>query len=165
MGDVDDYLANLPSDRRTALTALRATINANLPAGFEEGIQFGMPSWYIPLARYPTTYNGQPLMIAGIASQKTHMAIYMMTVYGDPDLEAWFRGAFAAAGKKLDMGKSCVRFKTLDALPLDIIGQAIAKVGVDAYIAKYEAVKGAPPKREAAAKPAPKKKPATPRKR
>ncbi|MCW5805066.1 MAG: DUF1801 domain-containing protein [Deltaproteobacteria bacterium] len=138
---VDAYLAELPEDRRAALTAVRAVVNAHLPAGYVEGMQYGMIGWCVPLSRYPDTYNGQPLAIASLASQKQYMALYLVGVYGDRDLEAWFRRAFAASGKKLDMGKSCVRFKTLDALPLDVIGQTIAKVPVDAFLARYEAVK------------------------
>jgi len=140
---VEQYLASLPADRRDAIARVREVVNANLPAGYEEGIQFGMIGWYVPLARYPQTYNGQPLGVAALASQKNHMALYLMSVYGDPALETWFRKAFAAAGKKLDMGKSCVRFKQLDALPLAVIGETIAKVPVDAFLARYEAVMGA----------------------
>lgn len=136
---VDQYLASLPDDRRTAISAIRDVVNANLPGGFEEGIQYGMISWYVPLSVYPDTYNGQPLAIASLGSQKNHMALYLMTVYGDPTLDAWFRSAFAAAGKKLDMGKSCVRFKALDALPLEVIGETIGKVAPDQYIARAKA--------------------------
>jgi hypothetical protein len=158
---VEAYLAALPEDRRRAMSAVRDVINANLPDGYVEGMHFGMIGWCIPLSRYPTTYNGQPLGVAALASQKQYMAVYLTAVYGDRDLEAWFRAAFAAAGKKLDMGKSCVRFKTLDALPLDVIGQTIARVPVDAFLAKYEAAKGAPspskPAKSSAKKPKPAK--------
>lgn len=138
---VAQYLAQLPADRRAAIAAVRDTINANLPAGYVEGIQYGMIGWCVPLSRYPDTYNGQPLGLAALASQKQHMALYLMSVYGDPALEAWFKRAYAASGKPLDMGKSCVRFKSLDALPLDVIAEAIRKVPVDAFLACYEAVK------------------------
>jgi uncharacterized protein DUF1801 len=143
---VAEYLAELPLDRRTAITRVRETINAALPRGFEEGMQYGMISWYVPLVRYPDTYNGQPLVIASLASQKGYMALYLISVYSDPALDRWFRAAYAASGKKLDMGKSCVRFASVDALPLDVIGEAIAKVDLDAFIARSEAVRGTPKK-------------------
>jgi hypothetical protein len=112
-----------------------------------------MISWHVPLSRFPETYNGQPLAIAGLGSQKSHMALYLMGVYGDPEIDAWFRGAFAKAGKKLDMGKSCVRFKAIDALPLDVIGQTIRRVPVDAFLAQYaDARAGAKRAKPAAAK-------------
>jgi len=132
--NVDGYLAALPADRRAALSAIRDTINANLPAGYEEGIQYGAISWFVPLSRYPDTYNKQALCLAALASQKRHMALYLMTVYGDPAIARWFVKASAAAGKRLDMGKSCVRFTRLDDLPLDVIGELIGKVSVDAYV-------------------------------
>jgi hypothetical protein len=138
----DAYIASLPKDRKDAVNAVRNLVNAYLPAGYEEGMQYGMIGWYIPLARYPDTYNKQPIGIAALASQKNYMALYLTSVYGDKTLEKWFKAAFAKAGKKLDMGKSCVRFKKLDDLPLDVIGETIGKVSVDDLIAKYEAVKG-----------------------
>jgi len=99
---------------------------------------YGMIGWYIPLARFSDTYNGQPLCLAGLAAQKQHLALYLMTVYGDPKIAQRFKAGFKAAGKKLDMGKSCVRFKTADALALDVIGETIGKVTPDGYIAVYE---------------------------
>ena len=135
---VDEYLAALPEDRRGDLARVRDLVRANLPAGYEEGMLWGMIGWYIPLARYPDTYNKQPLCVAGLASQKHHMALYLMTVYGDRALEQAFRAGFAAAGKPLDMGKSCIRFRSAEALALDVIAETLRKVGVDAYIATYE---------------------------
>lgn len=131
-------LAKLPTGRRDAIARVREVVNANLPAGFEEGVQDGMISWYVPLSRFPDTYNGQPLAIASLASQKSYMALYLMSVYGDPGLATWFRAAFAKAGKKLDMGRSCVRFRSIDALPLEVIGETIRRVPVDAFLAQYE---------------------------
>src|SRR5262249_2161288 len=142
---------------------VRETVNANLPAGYVEGIQYGMISWYVPLSRFPDTYNGQPLAIASLASQKGYMALYLMGVYGEPALAAWFRGAVAKAGKKLDMGKSCVRFKSIDALPLDVIGETIRRVPVDAFLAQYAIARGnakKPAAKKATAKKATAKKPA-----
>lgn len=153
---VANYISSLPADRRSAIERVRATINAHLPAGYEEGMQFGMIGWYIPLARYPDTYNKQPLGIAALASHKGSNSLYLMTVYGDKALEKKFRAGFKAAGKKLDMGKSCVRFTTADALALDAVADAIAAVPVDAYIASYEKARA----KAAKAKPAKAKKPA-----
>lgn len=135
---VEQYLAKLPADRRASIARVRDVVKTNLPPGYEEGMVYGMIGWYVPLSRFPNTYNGQPLCIANLAAQKNHMALYMMTVYGDKKIEAAFRAGFKAAGKKLDMGKSCVRFTTADALALDVIGETIRKVSVDKYIEVYE---------------------------
>ncbi len=135
---IDDYLAALPPDRQKAIATVREVIRNNLPEGIEESFQFGMIAYQIPLSRYPRTYNGLPLTVAALASQKGHMALYLMSVYGDPATRAWFEEAYAASGKKLRMGKSCVRFRALEDLPLDVVGQAIAQVSVDAFLAAYE---------------------------
>jgi len=135
---VEQYLASLPADRRAAIARVRDVVNARLPPGFEETMQYGMISWIVPRSRLAATYNGQPLAIASLASQKQYMALYLMSVYGDAELGAWFRAAYRSAGKKLDMGKSCVRFKTVDALPLDVVGEAISRVPVETYLAVYE---------------------------
>lgn len=144
MDSVDQYLAKLPADRRDAISRVRDVVNANLPDGYEERLQYGMISWVVPESALPAAdvYNKQPLALASLASQKSHMALYLMCVYGDPKERTWFESAFEKAGKKLDMGKSCVRFKSLDALPLDVIGKAISHVGVDAYVAAYRKVRG-----------------------
>lgn len=134
-----EYLDALPPDRQEAVSQVRRVILDHLPEGYREGMYFGMLGYYVPLERYPGTYNGQPLAIAALASQKRYMSLYLMAVYGDPQTERWFRDAWAASGKKLDMGKSCVRFTQVADLPLDLIGQTIARVGVDDYIARYEA--------------------------
>lgn len=138
---VAQYLSELTAERRKAIAAVRKVIRDNLPAGYEEGMQYGMIGYFVPLSRFPDTYNGQPLGVAALASQKSYMALYLTCVYGDPKLETWFRQAFAKAGKKLDMGKSCVRFRTLADLPLDVIGETIARVGVDELLARYTEVR------------------------
>jgi len=138
---VADYLASLPDEKRAAIAAVRKVVKKNLPKGFVEGMQWGMISWYVPLARFPDTYNGEPLCLAGLAAQKSHNALYLMSVYGSPKLQKWFVDAYKKSGKKLDMGKSCLRFKSLDALPLDVIGETIAKVSLDDYLAGYEQVR------------------------
>ncbi len=135
---VDDYIDSLPEDRRIAIRAVREAVNARLPAGYEEGIVYDMISWFVPFTRLAETYNGQPLCVASLGSQKNYMVLHLMPVYGDAKLRQWFEKAYKASGKKLDMGKACVRFKTLDDLPLTVIGEAIAKVPVDAYVATYE---------------------------
>ena len=144
-GDVmtpDEYVAGLPDGRREAIAAVREVVRANLPPGYVEGIGFGMIGWVVPLERFPDTYNGRPLILAALANQKGYMSLYLNTVYGDPATEAWFRERWATTGKKLDMGKSCVRFRTLDDLPLDVIGETIARVPVDRYVERYRAVRG-----------------------
>jgi Domain of unknown function (DU1801) len=137
---VEDYLASLPDERRQAVSAVRDVVRANLPDGYEEGMVFGMIGWYVPLERLPDTYNGQPLGLAALASQKHYMSLYLNSVYGDPATESWFRERYAASGKKLDMGKSCVRFRRIDDLPLDVVGETIARATLDDFIARYESV-------------------------
>ena len=138
----DAYLASLPHDRREAIAAVRDVVRANLPPGYQEGMHYGMIGWVVPLGRFPDTYNGQPLQLAGLASQKRFMSLYLNAVYGDPSIEAWFRERFAASGKRLDMGKSCVHFRRLEDLPLDVIGETIARVPVERFIERYRAVRG-----------------------
>lgn len=136
---VDEYLASLPEERREAIETVREVILANLPDGYEERMAFGMIGYVIPLSRYPKTYNGQPLGIAALASQKNHMAVYLHNVYSDPEVAEWFMKAYSATGKRMDIGESCVRFKKLEDLPVELIGQAIARTPVDKYIERYEA--------------------------
>lgn len=114
-------------------------IRKNLPKGFVEEMAFGMIGYVVPLSAYPKTYNKQPLMLAALGSQKNHMAVYLMTIYGEPGLREWFEAAYRASGKRLDVGKSCVRFRSLDDLPVGLIGEAIGKVDRDRFIATYEA--------------------------
>lgn len=137
---VDAYLASLPDDRRAALGAVREVILASLDAGYEEGIQYGMIGYYVPHRVFPAGYHcdpRQPLPFAALASQKGHMSLYLMALYGDPDEAAWFTAAWARTGKKLDMGKSCVRFKKLDDLPMDLIREAVARTPAARYVARY----------------------------
>jgi hypothetical protein len=148
---VEAYLDELPPDRRAVVRAVRDAVRRRLPAGYVEGMSFGMIGWGVPLARYPDTYNGQPLAYAALAAQKGHYALYLMDAYQDPARARWLADAFARAGKKLDMGESCLRFKSLDDLPLDVVGEFIAGRSVDAFIAQYEAVRAAA-KRGGAAK-------------
>ena len=140
---VEEYIAGLPEERAEQIARLREMILQCLPEGYAEEMDFGMIAYVIPLETYPDTYNGHPLMYAALASQKRHMALYLMNVYGDDETLRWFTEGFAAAGKKLDMGKACVRFRKLDDLPLDLIGEAIARTSVAEYIAGYEASRAA----------------------
>lgn len=135
---VHAYVDAVPVERRAAYTAVRDAINANLPEGFDEGVQYGMLTWFVPLERFADTYNGQPLALVSLANQKGHMAMYLMGIYADDDEATWFKDAWRATSKKLDMGKSCVRFKRLDDVPLDVVGQAIARTSVDDLIAAHE---------------------------
>lgn len=140
---VKEYLAGLPEDRRKAIEAVRKVIRKNLDKGYEEGMQYGMIGYYVPHKVYPPGYHcdpKQPLPFAGLASQKNHMAVYLMCSYGNPEQKEWFRKEWAKTGKKLDMGAACVRFKKLDDLALEVIGQAVARVPAKKYIANYEAV-------------------------
>ncbi len=136
---VQDYLAELPADRRAIVAAVRDVIRKHLPKGYVEQMSFGMIGYNVPLSRLPNTFNKQPLCYAGLASQKNYCSLYLMTVYGDPVQAAWFKSEFKKAGKKLDMGKSCVRFKQLDDLPLPLIGQVIAATPMERYVEIYEA--------------------------
>lgn len=142
--NVEDYLAELPADRRAAISAVRKVILDNLDGEFQEGMQYGMISYFVPHSIYPPGYHcdpRQPLPYACLASQKNYMSLYMMTVYGHAGEDTWFRDAWEKTGKKLDMGKSCIRFKTLDDLPLEIVGQAIGRVSLKKYIAHYERIR------------------------
>ena len=140
---VAEYLKSLPPDRREAISAVRKVILDNLPEGYEECMSYGMIGYVVPHRIYPKGYHcnpSLPLPYANLASQKNHMALYLMCCYGDKATDDWFRQAWAAAGKKLDMGKSCVRFKKLEDVSLEVIGQVIARVPVKNYIARIEQV-------------------------
>ena len=138
---VEEYLDELPEDRRAAIVTVRRVILDNLPDGYEEIMQFGMIGYVIPLDRYPVTYNGQALGIAALCSQKNYMSVYLMNVYGDKETEQWFVEEYRASGKKLNMGKACVRFKRVEDLPTDLIGKVVSMTSVDQYIQIYEAAR------------------------
>jgi hypothetical protein len=138
----DEYVASLPDDRRETVAAVRDVILRNLPAGYEEGMWHGMIAYYVPLERFGDTYNGEPLGLAGIASQKQYISLYLLSVYGDPEIERWFRREWEASGRKLNMGKSCVRFRRLEDVPLDVVGETIARADLDAYLERHRAVRG-----------------------
>lgn len=135
---VEQYLAELPDERRGVLETVRDVIVAHLPVGYTETIRWGMISYEVPLETHPDTYNGQPLMYAALANQKNHMAVYLTAVYSSEARREEFVGRYRATGKRLDMGKSCVRFRSLDDLPLDLIGETIAALDVPAFLDAYE---------------------------
>ena len=135
---VDEYLEELTPDRSAVISRVRAIILENLPDGYVESMNWGMICYEIPLKDYPNTYNGQPLEYAALAAQKNYYALYLMAVYGDPKKEARLREGFEKAGMKLDMGKSCVRFRKLEDLPLDVIAEIIASLPPKDLIAIYE---------------------------
>ena len=143
------YLAALSDDRRAAMTKLRQVILDHLPGGYQEGLASGMLNYSVPLSVCPDTYNGQPLAYVSLASQKNYMTVHLLPLYGDRETEGWFRDQFAKRGKKLDMGKACVRFKSLDDLPLDVIGAVVAKFPVDAWVNVYRQSRTKAPARTA----------------
>ena len=136
---VEEYLEALSADRRADINGVRNAILENLPSGYEETFQHGMLAYVIPLAAYPVTYNKLPLLYAALASQKNYMSVHLMGIYGSPEKKVWFVDRYHASGKKLDMGKSCVRFKNLDNLPVELIGEAIAGTPMAEFIRIYEA--------------------------
>lgn len=138
---VEAYLAELPPERRSVMKTVRDVVRKNLPKGYEETMNWGMISYELPLERYPDTYNGQPLSYAALAAQKSYFALYLPFVYQDAEQAAWLKEEFRKAGKKLDMGKSCLRFKRVDELPLDVIAKAIASTPPERFIEKHEAVR------------------------
>lgn len=135
---VSEYLASLSPADRADIRKVRAVIVKNLPKGYKEAVQWGMICYSVPLSRYPDTYNGQPLCYAALAAQKNYHSLYLMNVYTTPAEEKAFKARYEASGRKLDMGKSCVRFRAADDLPLDIIATVIAKTPVDEFISTYE---------------------------
>jgi hypothetical protein len=153
---VTEYLDSLPPDRRAALSAVRKVILKNLDPTYVEAMQYGMIGYAVPHSAYPAGYHcdpKQPLPFAGLASQKQYMSLYLMCEYSDAGEETWFRKAWAKTGKRLDMGKSCIRFKSLDDLPLNVIGEAIQRVPAKKYIAIYETARDAQATARKAVKP------------
>jgi len=155
------YLDSLPPDRRAVLEAVRKVLRANLDPKVEEGMQYGMIGYYIPHAVFPAGYHcdpRQPLPFVALAAQKNSYSVYLMALYMQPERVAAFEAAWKATGKKLDMGKSCVRFKRLEDAALDVLGEAVRAMKVSDYIAAYEASLGASGKAARAGQPAEKKK-------
>lgn len=137
---VTEYLASFPAVRRKEIAAVRKMVKANMPAGYTERLYQGMILWEIPLAKYPDTYNGQPLCHVAISAHKDHLALYLMGAYM-LKMQGGIKEAFAAAGMKLDMGKACIRFKNADDLPLPALGRMIKSLPPALFIVRYEEIK------------------------
>lgn len=135
---IQEYLSELPLDRKEMVEEVRQVILDHLPEGYEETMNWGMITYQVPLETYPDTYNGKPLMYAALASQKNHVSLYLIGIYIDEDARQRFMEDYKATGKRYDAGKSCVRFRRLDDLPLDLIGKSIAQYEVDDFIHKTE---------------------------
>ncbi|MCK6459326.1 MAG: DUF1801 domain-containing protein [Planctomycetes bacterium] len=139
---VKEYLASLPESRRKGVMKVRAAVNKGLPKGYEEGVQYGMIGWHVPHSLFPDGYHcdpKQPLPFACLASQKNHISLYLMCIYGDEGLRKWFEEEWRKTGKKLDMGKSCIRFRSAEDVPLDLVTEAVARVPVKKFLAHYAA--------------------------
>lgn len=139
---VQQYLDELPPERREIISAVRERILEHLPEGYAESMNWGMINYEIPLERYPDTYNGQPLGIVALAAQKNYNALYLMSVYMNPAQERSLKEAYRRAGKKLSMGKSCLRFKKLEELELGAISTIIAATPPEELIRLYETSRG-----------------------
>lgn len=135
---VEEYLEELPEYRREVIEEIRELILENLPDGYEETINWGMISYEIPLEKYPDTYNNQPLSYLGLAAQKNHNSLYLMPVYQDEELQDWLEEEFEKANKKMDMGRSCLRFNMTTDLPLEAIAKVVSHQTPDEFIATYE---------------------------
>jgi uncharacterized protein YdhG (YjbR/CyaY superfamily) len=135
---VEEYLNELPEERRAALSVVREEILRNLPQGIVETMNWGMITYEVPLEVCPETYNGQPLMFAALASQKNHMAVYLTGIYMEEDARKEFEAAYRATGKRFDAGKSCVRFRTLEQLPVELIGGAVAAMDMDEFVRRMD---------------------------
>lgn len=137
---VEEYILELPEDRQIAIQAVRKVILANLPQGYEEVMNWGMITYQVPLKTYPDTYNNKPLMYAALVSQKNHMSVYLMGIYMSEKDREKFEKVYRATGKRYDVGKSCVRFRKLDDLPLPLIGDSIASLKVDDFLSRMQSV-------------------------
>jgi hypothetical protein len=135
---VEQYVNSLPPERRTVITTVRDVINRALPDGYVEHIAFGMIAWSVPLERFPDTYNGQPLGYVALAAQKRYYSLYLNTVYAGSVEAADFRRRWEATGRRLDMGKSCVRFTKLDDLDLGLVAEVVTATSVDEFTRQYE---------------------------
>lgn len=139
---VAKYLAGLPPERKKALSVVRQVLLTHLDDGYEEGVQYGMIGYFVPHRLYPAGYHvdpAQPLPFAGLASQKNHMALYLFGLYVNAGFEKRFRADWAKTGKRLDMGKSCIRFRDTDSLALDVIGKSLKALSAKKFIKAYEA--------------------------
>lgn len=155
---VAEYLAHLPPERRAAIERVRQVVRENLDRDYQEGMTYGMIGYYVPHTVYPAGYHcdpRQPLPFINLGSQKNHMALYLTCAYIDQSQDGWFREAWAKTGKKLDMGKGCLRFKQLDDLALDVIGALVKRMPARKYIETVTAVLANRPAAKGKTKPAP----------
>ena len=139
---VTEYLSSLPADRRKEISRVRTVVRRHLPAGYKEVMCAGMITYEVPLKVYPDTYNGQALWYVALGAQKNFLTLYLMNAYGDPAVLRKLRAGFEAAGKKLDMGKACIRFKTADDLALDTVGEVVATTSLAQFVATAKAARG-----------------------
>lgn len=137
---IADYLAELPAERLQTIEKVREIILKNLPEGYEEVMNWGMITYQVPLEVYPDTYNKKPLMYAALANQKNHMAVYLIGIYMDKKLNQVFEESYKKTGKRYDVGKSCVRFRKLDDLPLPLIGESIKAMEMDEFVNRTKGV-------------------------
>ena len=147
---VTGFLDRLPAERRQHVERVRDVVTRHLPAGYEEVVSKDMLVYQVPLERYADTYNGHPLWYVALASQKAYLSLHLMPVYGDVRQAKRLKDGFRTAGKKLDMGKSCIRFKTADDLALDAIGEIVAATPLDRWVQIAEAARRDRPRRAAA---------------
>ena len=132
-----EYLEALDPERRAVIEPVHDVVQAAMPAGYERTIEFGMLSWVVPLSRFPDTYNGRPLGYVSLAAQKRHCSLYLMGLYADVERELSFRERWTAGGRKLDMGKACLRFRRVEDLDLDLVAEAVASTDVESYLELY----------------------------
>lgn len=133
-----DYVKQLPADIRKQIDGLRKLIKSNLQPGFEESVNWGMLVYQVPIKRCPETYNGQPLAYVGLAAQKNYLALYLLGIYSDEKLRKKFETHYKKSGKKLNMGKSCLRFKSIDEIPVDVIAESISEFSVEDFIEMHK---------------------------
>jgi uncharacterized protein YdhG (YjbR/CyaY superfamily) len=139
---IQEYLDEIPPERRKAIEKVRQIILENLPEGYQEVMNWGMITYQVPLEVYPDTYNKKPLMYAALANQKNHMAVYLTGIYLDEDLNQDFEEKYLSTGKRYDVGKSCVRFRKLDDLPLELIGESIQAFEMEDFIQRTQGLSG-----------------------
>lgn len=138
---VAEYLKSLPADRKAIVEAVLAAMRKHLDPKLAEGMNYGMVGWYVPHAVYPNGYHcnpKQPLPYAGLASQKNYVSLYLFWTYENSDAEKWLRSEWTKGGRKLDMGKCCIRFKSLDEVPLDVVAEAVKRMPLDAFVTWYQ---------------------------
>lgn len=138
---VQGYLDELPPDRRAVVSAVLQVMRKNVPNGVVEAMSYGLPGFVVPHSIYPAGYHcdpKQPLPFVGLAAQKNSYSVYLMCLYQEPEFVKWFQDQYRATGKKLDMGKGCVRFRKLEDFPLDLLARTLKKMTLKKFIASYE---------------------------